>query len=296
MPEAGRAGEHQRPQAVATGAPGGGLARGGTRHREGGDAGRKQARAPAGRYRSGPGRVRVQGWKLPANTRSWVASNQVSSFAQGQRCVLRRALADLVGRRGAMAAVAGADLAGLHGQPVALAHHRLAVRGIDLPGQGAPGRHEHRHRAVRGDRHRAGRATRVAGIETHGGGIVEPARQHAAARSRIGSAAVAAHLVALDHLEVGDVVDLAGAGDGLRAAGHAQVERLLAIRAIAGGGIAHHHQAQVPGLQERLQRVQAAAGLGEGGGFGRFQARVADHGRAWPGAHRHRRELHIGPL
>jgi hypothetical protein len=91
---------------------------------------------------------------------------------------------------------------------------------------------------------------------------MQEAWQHAAARRRIRAAADAADLIALQHLEVGDVVDRAATTDGLHAARHAQVEGLLAIGVITGGLVADHDDGQLALAQKLSECLRIDCGIG----------------------------------
>src|SRR5690606_23873569 len=151
-------------------------------------------------------------------------------------------LAGLVAGVLAMAAGAGADLAGLHGHPDALAHHRFAVRIDGLPAQGAIGRDERGGRAVGRDPDAAGRAAAVGqvGRDAH-------RLRHGPAPADV--VAVAAHQVGLHDLVVGDVVDATVAAGLAHPAGHLQVERLLGVAAIAAGLVAGDDQGELIAAQ-----------------------------------------------
>ena len=117
-----------------------------------------------------------------------------------------------------------------------------AVRVGELPGERAARGHERRHRAVEPDARPRSRGPPGAGDTP------VPCIGRASTRRPglcAGTVAVAAHRVGLEDLQVGDVVDRAAGRDRRDAAGNAQVERLLAVGAVALGHVAADDQREL---------------------------------------------------
>src|SRR4051794_37365833 len=146
-----------------------------------------------------------------------------------------------------MAGSADADLSGLERQPVALAHHTLSSAVGELPGESPPGRNERGDRAVCRETNTPLRSAgdRVARLR-----IMQNRRQHPPAGPRLVDPAQAAQQISLKDLQMADGVDLAGRAGGARAAaGHLEIEWLLAVRLVARGDVAAHHHGETAGPQ-----------------------------------------------